>query len=99
MRNASVDKDALEAGAVRPPFRSPGDAATLPELIRFLIDRSGYIRALEDEGTPEAISRIENLKELANAAQTRRNRASRCRNSWTMPHLSPTPTNTILIRA
>ena len=50
-------------------FRKPGDAATLPELIRFLIDRTGYIRSLEDEGTPEAISRIENLKELANAAQ------------------------------
>ncbi len=50
-------------------FRKPGDAATLPELIRFLIDRTGYIRSLEDEGTPESISRIENLKELANAAQ------------------------------
>ena len=50
-------------------FRAPGDAATLPELIRFLIDRSGYIKSLEDEGTPEAFSRIENLKELANAAQ------------------------------
>jgi DNA helicase II / ATP-dependent DNA helicase PcrA len=50
-------------------FRKPGDAATLPELIRFLIDRTGYIRSLENEGTPEAISRIENLKELANAAQ------------------------------
>lgn len=50
-------------------FRSPGDVATLPELIRFIIDRSGYIRALEEEGTPEAFSRIENLKELANAAQ------------------------------
>jgi DNA helicase-2/ATP-dependent DNA helicase PcrA len=50
-------------------FRKPGDAATLPELIRFLIDRSGYIRALEEEGTPESFSRIENLKELANAAQ------------------------------
>ena len=49
-------------------FRAPGDAATLPELIRFLIDRSGYIKALEAEGTPEAVSRIENLKELANAA-------------------------------
>jgi len=49
-------------------FRAPGDPATLPELIRFLIDRTGYIRALETEGTPEAISRIENLKELANAA-------------------------------
>ena len=49
-------------------FRVVGDAATLPELIRFLIDRTGYIKALETEGTPEAFSRIENLKELANAA-------------------------------
>jgi len=49
-------------------FRSPGDAATLPELIRFLIDRTGYIKALETEGSPESFSRIENLKELANAA-------------------------------
>ena len=51
------------------PFRKPGDPATLPELIRFLNERSGYIRALEDEATPESFSRIENLKELANAAQ------------------------------
>jgi DNA helicase-2/ATP-dependent DNA helicase PcrA len=49
-------------------FRAPGDPATLPELIRFLIDRTGYIKALETEGSPEAFSRIENLKELANAA-------------------------------
>ena len=52
-----------------PAFRTPGDAATLPELIKFLNDRSGYIRALEEEATPESFSRIENLKELANAAQ------------------------------
>jgi DNA helicase-2/ATP-dependent DNA helicase PcrA len=50
-------------------FRVPGGRGTLPELIKFLIDRSGYIRVLEAEGSPEAISRIENLKELANAAQ------------------------------
>src|ERR1017187_6323423 len=50
-------------------FRKPGEAATLPELIKFLNDRSGYIRALEDEATPESFSRIENLKELANAAR------------------------------
>lgn len=61
--SAAAESDAREG------FRKPGDAATLPELIKFLIDRSGYIRALEDEGTPEAFSRIENLKELANAAQ------------------------------
>jgi len=53
----------------RPAFRKPGEAATLPEVIKFLNDRSGYIRALEEEATPEAFSRIENLKELANAAQ------------------------------
>ena len=61
------EKDASDEAV--PGFRAPGDAATLPELIRFIIDLSGYIRALEEEGTPEAFSRIENLKELANAAQ------------------------------
>jgi DNA helicase-2/ATP-dependent DNA helicase PcrA len=62
---ASEELDAVG----KPAFRKPGDPATLPELIKFLNDRSGYIRALEDEATPESFSRIENLKELANAAQ------------------------------
>jgi DNA helicase-2/ATP-dependent DNA helicase PcrA len=57
-----------EKAETRRAFRTPGDSATLPELIRFLIDRTGYIKALETEGSPEAFSRIENLKELANAA-------------------------------
>jgi DNA helicase-2/ATP-dependent DNA helicase PcrA len=61
----SEQDDNSEAKAA---FRTPGDAATLPELIRFIIDRTGYIKALEAEGSPEAFSRIENLKELANAA-------------------------------
>ena len=60
--------DAGESTEEKPAFRAPGDAATLPELIRFLIDRTGYIKALETEGSPESFSRIENLKELANAA-------------------------------
>src|SRR5271154_2591200 len=60
---------AADSASEKPAFRKPGDAATLPELIKFLIDRTGYIRSLEEEGTPEASSRIENLKELANAAQ------------------------------
>ncbi|MGA7155230.1 MAG: UvrD-helicase domain-containing protein [Acidobacteriaceae bacterium] len=66
-------EDALPSSPIPYPlssaFRKPGDPATLPELIKFLNDRSGYIRALEDEATPESFSRIENLKELANAAQ------------------------------
>jgi DNA helicase-2/ATP-dependent DNA helicase PcrA len=62
------EADEKENAEAKPAFRSPGDAATLPELIRFLIDRTGYIKALETEGSPEAFSRIENLKELVNAA-------------------------------
>ena len=61
-------KETADEAEEKPAFRAPGDAATLPELIRFLIDRTGYIKALEAEGSPEAFSRIENLKELANAA-------------------------------
>ena len=63
--NAAAEREADTEAA----FRKPGSPATLPELIKFLNDRSGYIRALEDEATPESFSRIENLKELANAAQ------------------------------
>ena len=70
--NPDFESDAAEVAedesGARKAFRSPGDAATLPELIKFLIDRTGYIKALETEGSPEAFSRIENLKELANAA-------------------------------
>ncbi len=66
--NPALGADAGQRAEARSAFRAPGDSATLPELIRFLIDRTGYIKALETEGTPEAFSRIENLKELANAA-------------------------------
>ncbi|MDW5265831.1 MULTISPECIES: ATP-dependent helicase [Acidobacteriaceae] len=68
--SAAKSEDVVSGAAQeKPAFRKPGDAATLPELIKFLNDRSGYIRVLEDEATPESFSRIENLKELANAAQ------------------------------
>jgi DNA helicase-2/ATP-dependent DNA helicase PcrA len=66
--NAGSGAESDQNAEARSGFRAPGDSATLPELIRFLIDRTGYIKALETEGTPEAFSRIENLKELANAA-------------------------------
>ncbi len=68
-RIVDMDNDGEASPAIREAFRKPGDPATLPELIKFLNDRSGYIRALEEEATPESFSRIENLKELANAAQ------------------------------
>lgn len=57
-----------------PGFRSPGGPATTPELLKFLIDRTGYIKVLEEEATPEAFSRIDNLRELVNAAMDSRDR-------------------------
>ena len=44
------------------------------EILKFLIDRTGYIKQLEEEDTPEAYSRIENLRELVNAAMDSRDR-------------------------
>ena len=35
-------------------FRKPGDAATLPELIRFLLDRTGYIDVYKRQGLNRA---------------------------------------------
>jgi DNA helicase-2/ATP-dependent DNA helicase PcrA len=61
--SATVDGTADAAA-----FRTPGGAATTAEILKFLIDRTGYIKLLEDEDTPEAYSRIENLHELVNAA-------------------------------
>ncbi|MBI3894530.1 MAG: UvrD-helicase domain-containing protein, partial [Acidobacteria bacterium] len=42
--------------------------STVPEILRAILDRTGYIKILEEEGTPEAFSRRENIEELLNAA-------------------------------
>jgi len=57
-----------------PGFRIPGAPANTAEILKFLIDRTGYIKQLEEEDTPEAYSRIENLRELVNAAMDSRDR-------------------------
>jgi DNA helicase-2/ATP-dependent DNA helicase PcrA len=49
-------------------------AASTADILKFLIDRTGYINLLEQEDTPEAYSRIENLRELVNAAMDSRDR-------------------------
>jgi DNA helicase II / ATP-dependent DNA helicase PcrA len=54
-------------------FPTPGSAGTA-DLLKFLIDRTGYIKLLEEENTPEAFSRVENLHELVNAAMDSRDR-------------------------
>ncbi len=58
---------------VAPSFPTP--TVSTADLLKFLIDRTGYIKLLEEEDTPEAFSRIENLRELVNAAMDSRDRA------------------------
>jgi DNA helicase-2/ATP-dependent DNA helicase PcrA len=48
--------------------------ASTADILKFLIDRTGYIKQLEAEDTPEAFSRVENLRELVNAAMDSRDR-------------------------
>jgi DNA helicase-2/ATP-dependent DNA helicase PcrA len=61
--------------------RDDNDATAFPtptvstaDILKFLIDRTKYIKILEDEDTPEAYSRIENLRELVNAAMDSKDR-------------------------
>jgi DNA helicase II / ATP-dependent DNA helicase PcrA len=58
-----------------PPDSFPAPSVSTADILKFLIDRTGYIKLLEDEDTPEAFSRIENLRELVNAAMDSRDRA------------------------
>jgi DNA helicase-2/ATP-dependent DNA helicase PcrA len=53
----------------------PTPSVSTADILTFLIDRTGYIQQLEEEDTPEAYSRIENLRELVNAAMDSRDRA------------------------
>ncbi len=56
------------------PDSFPAPTVSTADILKFLIDRTGYIKLLEEEDTPEAFSRIENLRELVNAAMDSRDR-------------------------
>ncbi|HEY6766933.1 MAG TPA: UvrD-helicase domain-containing protein [Candidatus Sulfotelmatobacter sp.] len=68
------DADATVDATVDATAANTGPAPTTADLLKFLIDRTGYIKLLEAEDTPEAYSRIENLRELVNAAADSRDR-------------------------
>jgi DNA helicase-2/ATP-dependent DNA helicase PcrA len=76
-------RDASATNTNRPPEPEIGEtpdsfptpSVSTADILKFLIDRTGYIKLLEDEDTPEAFSRIENLRELVNAAMDSRDRA------------------------
>ena len=77
--SAAADEDARRsidemADGVVEGFHAAGAVANTAEILKFLIDRTGYIKQLEEEDTPEAYSRIENLRELVNAAMDSRDR-------------------------
>jgi DNA helicase II / ATP-dependent DNA helicase PcrA len=76
---ASAPADGRQDAGAREDAVAPadGDPAVPPstaDLLKFLIDRTCYIKLLEEEDTPEAFSRIENLRELVNAAMDSRDR-------------------------
>lgn len=58
--------------ASAPPLPAPAGGAPvhvpLDQLLRDLLDRTGYRKMLESDHSPDAESRIENLNELVNAA-------------------------------
>jgi DNA helicase II / ATP-dependent DNA helicase PcrA len=81
--DGSADSPALVGELATAPIVEPSAAASdsfpvptvsTADILKFLIDRTGYIKLLEAEDTPEAFSRIENLRELVNAAMDSRDR-------------------------
>jgi len=75
LHDSRRDGGATKAGATAAEATT-GEAptASTADILKFLIDRTGYIKLLEQEDTPEAFSRIENLRELVNAAMDSRDR-------------------------
>ena len=51
-------------------MRSKANFLSVPELLKNIIDDTGYVRELEAENTPEADARIENIDELISKAVT-----------------------------
>jgi len=49
-------------------FQEQSRQRPLSELIRNMIEKSGYAEWLESDGSEEALTRLDNLKELVNAA-------------------------------
>jgi len=64
-----VQKALAELVAVIERARAKLEVATVPELILELLETTGYLADLKNEGTIEAESRIENLQELVSAAR------------------------------
>ena len=76
-RTTSPLAEEVGAGGLHDSRQDAGATSPTPstaDILKFLIDRTGYIKLLEEEDTPEAFSRVENLRELVNAAMDSRDR-------------------------
>ncbi|HEY1659307.1 MAG TPA: UvrD-helicase domain-containing protein [Candidatus Sulfotelmatobacter sp.] len=71
---ASTDQEDNSAENTNREVGFPTPTVSTADILKFLIDRTGYIKLLEAEDTPEAYSRIENLRELVNASMDSRDR-------------------------
>ncbi len=69
----AVDAVAAEA-AESDASAAPEQKVSTAELLKFLLDRTRYMQQLEAEDSPESLARVENLKELVNAAMDSRDR-------------------------
>ncbi len=72
--SARDDNDAATPDVFADASSFPAPTVSTADILKFLIDRTGYMKLLEEEDTPEAYSRIENLRELVNAAMDSRDR-------------------------
>lgn len=62
---AAKTRDALaEFGSMLAELAQSAPRLSVTEIVRRVIDRSGYVTALEEERTVEALTRVENVKEL-----------------------------------
>jgi len=62
-------KSLQEFTALIERLRAQAAGLPLPDLVQAVLDETDLARALQEEGTPEAEGRLENLRELAVAAQ------------------------------
>jgi len=58
-----------QLGRLLETFQKEKNAGKLSEFVQDLMERTGYLKALQDDGTLEAESRLENLEELINVVE------------------------------
>jgi DNA helicase-2/ATP-dependent DNA helicase PcrA len=68
------DATAFSPDSIEAAPAEPAQKVSTAELLKFLIDRTKYMQLLEAEDSPDAQARIENLRELVNAAMDSRDR-------------------------